>query len=52
MDNKKKFEIEFDDDFDAWLAQREQAMKTSQVKKPVQPAKPAQFHPSFIADPF
>lgn len=41
MDNKKKFEIEFDDDFDSWLAQREQAMKTSQVKKPVQPARPA-----------
>jgi|GEM_PF-72387 len=44
MDDKKKFEIEFDDDFDSWLAQREQAMKPSQFAKPAasaQPAKPA-----------
>ncbi len=41
MDDKKKFEIEFDDDFDSWLAQREQVSKSSQPTKPAAPAQPA-----------
>ena len=27
MDDKKKFEIEFEDDFDSWLAQHEKETK-------------------------
>lgn len=45
MDDKKKFEIEFDDDFDAWLAKHdEEKAKTAPpvpvVKRNVEPAKP------------
>lgn len=40
---KKKFEIEFDDDFDSWLVQHEQAKKAAEPVKPVAPApKPVQ----------
>ncbi len=38
MDDKKKFEIEFDDDFDAWLEQRESKAE----QRPAQPQKPRQ----------
>ena len=34
MDEKKKFKIEFDDDFDSWLAQHEQATKDLQSPAP------------------
>ena len=38
-EKKKKYKIEFDDDFDSWLAQHEQA--TKDLKPPAQPAAPA-----------
>ncbi len=38
MDEKKKFKIEFDDDFDSWLAQHEQA--TKDLKPPTPPVQP------------
>lgn len=43
MDDKKKFEIEFDDDFDAWLAQHDAQKKKEEAKlyKPAAPQKPA-----------
>lgn len=33
MDDKKKFEIEFDDDFDAWLAQHDAQRKKEEEKR-------------------
>ncbi|MBR6634208.1 MAG: hypothetical protein IKL41_01105 [Clostridia bacterium] len=47
MDDKKKFEIEFDDDFDAWLAKHdEEKAKTAPpvpvAKRNVEPAKPVE----------
>ena len=44
MDDKKKFEIEFDDDFDSWLAQHEQA--TKDLKPSAQPAPSMPVQPS------
>lgn len=44
MDEKKKFKIEFDDDFDSWLAQHDQATKDL---KP--PAPPLQIKPEASA---
>ena len=46
MDDKKKFEIEFEDDFDAWLAKHDeekakQAPPVPAVPKPAEPVKPA-----------
>ncbi|MBQ3498153.1 MAG: endolytic transglycosylase MltG [Clostridia bacterium] len=53
MDDKKKFEIEFDDDFDSWLAQHEQATKDLKPSTPAQPkpAAPAQPRPAAPAQP-
>ena len=59
MDDKKKFEIEFDDDFDAWLAQHDAQRKKEEEKlaknipvkrdvpvaKPSAPAEPAKRKP-------
>ncbi len=55
MDDKKKFEIEFDDDFDSWLAQHDAKRKKEEEKlsrpvsadrpAPVKKAKPANEQP-------
>ena len=44
MDEKKKFEIEFDDDFDSWLARHEQA--TKDLKPPAPPVQLASDTPA------
>ncbi len=61
MDDKKKFEIEFDDDFDSWLAQHEQATKDLKPSAPSQPnpavsekpmpSTPAQHKPAASVNP-
>ena len=53
MDDKKKFEIEFDDDFDSWLAQHEKDTKDLKPAAPAQPkpATPAQPKPATPAQP-